>query len=61
MIHPVTGTPQDKRRIGNHPCCLRGRHYLASAMKALVEQGPAHAPELTPASIAKARRLKEAS
>jgi hypothetical protein len=34
---------------------------LTSAMKALVEQGPAHAPELTPASIAKARRLKEAT
>ena len=35
--------------------------YLTSAMKALVEQGPAHAPELTPASIAKARRLKKVS
>jgi transposase len=35
--------------------------YLTSAMKAVVEQGPARAPELTPAVIAKVRRLKKTS
>ena len=35
--------------------------YLTSAMKAVVEKGPARAAELTPAVIAKVRRLKKTS
>ena len=37
------------------------RTYLTEAMKALVENGPALTAELTPAAIAKARRLRKAS
>jgi len=35
--------------------------FLTSAMKAIVEQEPAHAPELTLAVIAKVRHLKKVS
>jgi hypothetical protein len=37
------------------------RTYLTEAMKALVENGPARSAKLTPAAIAKARRLRKSS
>jgi len=37
------------------------RAYLIEAMKMLVEHGPAYAAELTPAAVARARRLRKVS